>query len=382
MGWIERRDEALTARVDEALRAALADRRIVGAVLRVARDGALVARRAVGLADREAGVPMREDTPFRYASLTKPIVSVVVLGLVDRGLLSLEDPVTRWLPEFAPRFAGRAVPVTVRQLLTHTSGLAYAFLEPRDGPYHAAGVSDGLDQPGLSIEENLRRLAGLPLAFAPGTRFLYSLSHDVLGAIVARATGEPLPEAVARAVTGPLEMASASFTPRDPSALAAAYADGEPEPVRMVDGIYVPFAGAGALFAPSRALDPRSYPSGGAGMVGNAEDYHRFLEALRTRAAFAPRRWIDEMLRDQIAPIESPILGDGWGYGFGAAVLRDPRAAGSPMNPGSVRWGGAYGHFWWIDPVARISAVLLTNTAFEGMAGAITRDVTRAVYGV
>ena len=169
----------------------------------------------------------------------------------------------------------------MRQLLTHTSGLGYGFLEPRDGPYHAAGVSDGLDQPGLSIEENLRRLAGVPLTFTPGTRFLYSLSYDVLGALIARVTGASLPEAVAQAVTGPLEMTSASFTPRDPAALATAYADGKPEPVRMVDGIYVPFAGAGATFAPSRALDPRSYPSGGAGMIGTAEDFHRFLEALR-----------------------------------------------------------------------------------------------------
>lgn len=373
-------DEQLAARLDRALGAALDERRIVGATVHVARDGALVARRAVGLADREAGVAMRATTPFRYASLTKPIVSVTALGLVDRGRLSLDDAVSRWLPDFAPRLDGHLATITVRHLLTHTSGLSYGFLEPAGGPYHAAGVSDGLDQPGLSLADNLRRLAGLPLVFAPGSQFLYSLSTDVLGAIIERAADEPLPAAVARAVTTPLAMSDTGFTPRDAAALATPYADGQPAPVRMHDGIFVPFAGAGATFAPSRALDPRSYPSGGAGMVGTAGDFLRFLEALRTRHPFAPRHLVDEMLRDQIAPIASPILGDGWGFGLGAAVLRDPGAAGVPMNLGTARWGGAYGHYWWIDPVARVSAVLLTNTAFEGMAGRTPDDVVRAVY--
>lgn len=116
-------------------------------------------------------------------------------------------------------------------------------------------------------------------------------------------------------------------------------------------------------------------------MVSTAGDFLRFLEAVRTRAAFAPKRWLDEMTRDQIAPLVSPILGDGWGYGFGAAVLRDPKLAGSPMHSGTVRWGGVYGHSWWIDPEARLSAVLLTNTAFEGMVGALRTAVEGAVYG-
>jgi CubicO group peptidase (beta-lactamase class C family) len=373
-------DEQLVIRVDAALASALEERRIVGGVLRVARDGVLVAERVVGLADREAGIPMTAATPFRIASLTKPIVTVTALGLVEQGMLSLDDEVTRWLPAFAPKLDGAVVPITVRQLLTHTSGLGYAFLEPPTGPYHAAKVSDGLDQPGLSLEENLRRLASVPLHFRPGSMFLYSLSLDVLGAIIERAADRPLPDVVARAVTEPLGMRATGFAVSDPERLAAAYADGPKEPIRMTDGIYVPFAGAGATFAPSRALDPRSYPSGGAGMIGTAEDFHVFLEALRTRHPFAATRSIDAMFTDQIPSIVSPILGDGWGYGYGAAVLRDPKSAAVPMNPGTIRWGGAYGHSWWIDPAARISAVLLTNTAFEGMAGKIRSDLFDAVH--
>jgi CubicO group peptidase (beta-lactamase class C family) len=324
---------------------------------------------------------MREDALFRYASLSKPIVTKVALGLLERGVLDLDAPITRWLADFTPTFAGAPARITVRHLLTHTSGLGYTFLEPPDGPYHAANVSDGLDQPGLSISENLRRLREVPLLFAPGSSFHYSLSTDVLGEVMARATGEPLTALVASGVSEPLGLSDIAFTARASTRLVTPYADGAPTPQRMEDGIFVPFAGAGVTFAPSRAFDPTSYPSGGAGLIGTAGSFSRFLEALRTRHGFAPRRWVDAMLTDQIAPITSAILGDGWGYGFGMAVLRDPAAASSPMNVGSVRWGGGYGHTWWIDETARISAVLCTNTAFEGMAGRLRDDFQRAVYG-
>ena len=116
-------------------------------------------------------------------------------------------------------------------------------------------------------------------------------------------------------------------------------------------------------------------------MVGTAAEFLRFLEALRTRHPFAPRAQLDAMLKDQIPAITSPILHDGWGYGFGVAVLRDPVAAGSPFNAGSVRWGGAYGNAWFIDEAAGVSSVLLTNTAFEGMAGRVRDELETAAYG-
>lgn len=368
-------ERELAARVEAVLVNAVAERRIGGGVVRVMRDGVLIAKHVVGLADREAGIPMTESTPFRIASLTKPITTVAALELIERGRLSLEDHVSRWLPSFTPKWEGSPIPISVYQLLTHTSGLGYSFLEPPTGPYHAAKVSDGLEYPGLSLEENLRRLGSVPLLYRPGSQFLYSLATDVLGAVLERAADKPLPEIVASAVTEPLGMRATSFTA--PPGLATPYADGL---VRMTDGIYVPYAGAGATFAPSRALDPRSYPSGGAGMVGTAEDFHVFLEALRTRHPFAAAGSIDTMFTDQIPTFAPPMLGDGWGYGFSVGVLRDPTRAGVPMSRGTVRWGGAYGHNWWIDPAARISAVLMTNTAFEGMSGQIRDDLYRAVY--
>jgi len=114
-------------------------------------------------------------------------------------------------------------------------------------------------------------------------------------------------------------------------------------------------------------------------MVGTASDFLKFLEAIRTRASFAPKNWLDEMTRDQIPDLDSPVLGDGWGYGFGVGILRDKQRASSSLETGAIRWGGAYGHAWVIDPTRNLSAVLMTNTAFEGMAGQTRDDFQRAL---
>jgi CubicO group peptidase (beta-lactamase class C family) len=368
--------QALSQRIDAALEAAVSEQRVVGAVAIVAQRGEVVYERAVGAADREAGRAMTVTTPFRIASLTKPITTLAALALVERGVIAFDQPVTRWLPEFRPTFAGAAPEITLHHLLSHTSGLTYRFLDLPDGAYHRADISDGLDQPGLAFEDNLRRLAGVPLIAAPGTRFQYSLSTDVLGAVLERAADAPLPAVIARHVTEPLGMAGFAFTASADVAakLAVAYADGGP-PSLIRDGVPVtlfpPFA---VRFSLARALDPRSYPSGGAGMIGTAAPFLALLEAVRTRRVpgVAPAL-IDRMLTDHVPGRDSEMLGPGWGYGYSLSVLRDPAAANSTLSRGSVRWGGAYGHSWWIDPARETSAVLLTNTAFEGMIGA-TRD--------
>jgi CubicO group peptidase (beta-lactamase class C family) len=363
----------LPIRVDRVLAGAVAEQRIVGATAFVMRGGALAYRGAVGLANREANIAMTTTTPHRLASLTKPVTAVTTLAMIARNQLALDQPVTRWLPDFVPRFGDIAPPITIHHLLTHTSGLGYSFLELPEGPYHRANVSDGLDQPGLSLDENLRRLASMPLLCMPGTGFNYSLSMDVLGAVLERAGDAALPDLVTRHVTGPLEL-DLSFAPR--SGLATPYSDGKPPKlIRAGDPVpfFPPFA---TSFDPARALDRTSYPSGGAGMVGTAESFVRFLDAVRTRAIpNVPATLIDAMLRDQIAPLTSPTLTDAWGYGYGVAVLRDPTQSALP--PGAVRWGGAYGHSWFI--AGDTCSVLLTNTAFEGMNGRLRDEMERAV---
>jgi len=124
--------------------------------------------------------------------------------------------VSRWLPDFRPRLPdGAMATITIRQLLTHTSGLSYSFLEPESSAYHRLNVSDGLDQPGLGLDENLRRLGEAPLAYAPGTAWRYSLSIDVLGAVIAKASGKTLPQAVQEAVSGPLGLTDTGFAVSD-----------------------------------------------------------------------------------------------------------------------------------------------------------------------
>ena len=144
-----------TAAIDSAIDAALADKRIVGGIVLVMQDGEIAYRRAAGLADRERGVPMREDAVFRLASLTKPLVTAAALRMVELGKIALADPVTRYLPDFRPALPNGEVPtITLRHLLTHTAGLSYGFMQPPDGAYHRGGVSDGLAEPGLTMREN------------------------------------------------------------------------------------------------------------------------------------------------------------------------------------------------------------------------------------
>lgn len=374
-------DPALEVRLNSVIDRALSEKRVVGAVVLVAKDGKIVYHRAAGYADREAGVEMREDAIFRLASITKPFVTAAAMRLVEEGKLDLDAPVTRWLPDFRPALSdGSAPEITVRHLLTHTSGLGYAFLEPAGGPYHKLNISDGLDQPGLSLEENLNRLSAAPLNFVPGTGWRYSLGIDVVGGVLEKIEGRSLSEIIRDKITIPLGINDTDFSVRDASRLAKAYADGSPEPVPMTDGIAVPIMGLAATFAPSRILNAKSYQSGGAGMAGSASDVLHFLEAIRTGGApILKTETVETMLKDQVGP-QAETQGLGWGFGYGWAVLDDPTLTATPQATGTLQWGGAYGHYWFIDRKNGLSVIALTNTAFEGMAGAFPTRVRDAVY--
>ncbi len=371
----------LVQNLDRAIDSALAEQRIVGAVVLVARAGETVYARAAGLADREAGQPMQDHTIFRLASVTKPLVTAAALAMVEQDILGLDQPVTRWLPDFRPRLPdGSAPEITIHQLLTHTSGLSYGFIEPTGSAYHQNKVSDGLDQPGLSIDENLSRLVLTPLAFPPGSQWRYSLAIDLLGTVMERAAEANLPDLVARYVTQPLGMHDTSFCVGDVARLAAAYANSVTGPVLMVDGIKIPQEEPNATFAPSRILDTSSYPSGGAGMAGTAGDLLTFLEAIRRGGApILKPETVARMKEDQVGS-SAQTQGPGWGFGYGWAVLNDPVVALTPQGPGTLQWGGAYGHTWFVDPSNDLSVVAMTNTAFEGVSGRFVTDIRDAVY--
>lgn len=377
------REAALAARLDAVLEQAVAGRRIVGSVTLVAEHGRVLYRRAHGTAERETQRPMREDTPFRLASVSKPYVAAAVLRLIAAGTLHLDDPVTRWLPGFRPRLADGSVPViTIRHLLTHTAGLTYGFLEEPDAPIHRLGISDGLDRVDFDLTENLRRLTELPLTYAPGTGWRYSLALDVLGAVVEQADGQPLADAVRLLVSEPLGLRDTGFVARSGTPLAVPYANAEPAPVRIGEQDSVPLPeglGVAVRFAPSRAFDAAAYPSGGAGMYGNVDDVLTLLEALRTDSGFLPPALAEAARADHTGPA-AETRGPGWGFSYFAGVLADPAAAGSPQSAGTLQWGGVYGHSWFVDPARGLTAILLTNTAYEGMCGDLTLAVRDAVY--
>ncbi|UYY86033.1 serine hydrolase domain-containing protein [Alcaligenes sp. SMD-FA] len=375
----------LSPRVQTIAQQALDQGRLVGAVVLVARDGKLNHHQAYGWADHESRRAMTVDTVFRLASVSKLIVSTAALVLVAQGRMGLDDSIHPWLPEFRPSLAdGRPTQITVRQLLSHTAGLGYRFLEAgAQGPYARAGVSDGMDATGISLEENLRRIATVPLLYEPGTAWGYSLAIDVLGALIEQVYGAPLDVAVSQLVTGPLGMEDTAFIVRDVQRVATPYVNGTPQAHPLREGETVsPFEGAvGIPYSPARIFDPQAFASGGAGMAGTAGDFLRLLEALRQGGGgLLPSDMVAEMGRDQTNGYELPDM-PGFGFGLGFSVLRDRTQAASPESNGTWRWGGAYGHSWFVDRAQRLAVVAFTNTLYEGMSGRFVTDLRDAVYG-
>ncbi|WP_010506804.1 serine hydrolase domain-containing protein [Komagataeibacter europaeus] len=376
-------------RIRHIMDTAVETSRLVGTVVMVAVDGEVVVAEAAGQADREGGIPMQADALFRLASLTKPVVTAVALAMVEEGLLDLHAPVTRYLPHFRPALPdGGACEITLHQLLTHTSGLTYGFAFPRDdNPYTRAGVSDGIAEPGLSLADNLARLASTRLIFAPGQGWAYSLGLDVMGGVIEKASGLSLPAAVRRHVGAPLGWRDSGFMLTPLQSPAACYADARPVPIRMGAEYamprLLPGGGVGEIrFAPDRIRNPGSYPSGGAGMVGTAAEFLAFLEAVRIggEGMLSPA---SAMLfgRNAIGDIDMGPLARGRRFGYGAAVIADPSLARTPLSPGSFTWGGVYGHQWAVDRARGMSIVMLSNTALAGMAGAYPDAVVAAACG-
>jgi len=378
----------LTERVDSVIETAIAAQHVVGAAVLIAKDGETIYSRAAGYADREADRPLVPHTLFRLSSVSKVYVSVAAMVLIEQERLSLDAPVATWLPDFRPASPDGNVPdITIRHLLSHTAGLGYGFLEPADGPYHRAGVSDGMDIADLSLEENVRRIGTVPLLFAPGSAWNYSLATDVLGLVIERASGMPLAEAIEALVTGPLGLADTGFAVADPNRLAAGYIHEGSASRRMADVEVIPLpfiAGAdGMRMSLARAFDDHAFASGGAGMVGSAGDLLTLLETLRKGGApLLSAAQVGAMAVDQ-TPGMDLLPWPGRGFGLGFTVLRDPVAANSPEPVGTWRLGGAYGHSWFVDRSNGLSVVAFTNAGLEGQSpgGRFPDELACAVYG-
>ena len=362
------------------------ERRFAGASVLINQGGQEVYFHATGLRDVQDELPFERDTVARIYSMTKPVTSVALMMLVERGLLHLDAPLSRFIPEFSECRAlipnasditqtePCACP-TLHQLLTHTSGLSYPF---NPGVLGKAMMEEDLvfkcDQGPLA--DLCRSLAAYPLAFHPGQRWEYSVGIDVIGRVIEVVTGQTLEQALQDMILGPLGMGETAFslpkqahgrfaslyTPLAGSAMDLNAAQTGSETLRCVDRT------TGSPF-----LEANMH-SGGGGLVGTIDDYMKFTEMLRGGGALGDVRLLSAstmsfMMRNHLAGdiasmgpssfAEQPM--DGMGFGIGGAVVLDPALARCPGSVGDFSWGGMASTFFWVDPVYDISVVFFTQ---------------------
>lgn len=369
-------DPARLGRIVTLVEEAVERQEIAGAVTLVARLGRVGHLEAVGWRDLESRAPMETDTLFRIASMTKAVTSVAAMQLYENGALLLDDPVSRHLPAFADvevlapgdGTAPLDRPLTIRHLLTHTSGLSYRFLAPpRLAPrYIAAGITDGLAQTPGTVGEMVDRLAALPLLHQPGERFTYGLGTDVLGRVVEVVSGESLADYMEAEIFEPLGMVDTGFfrDPADAGRYASVYAPGPDGLVKVADAP-VSSADGRTVYSAGYPYDgPRTYHSGGAGLTSTVSDYARFLLALLNGgelegARILGRRTVQLMTRDHLAGLGT--AGAGLRFGLGFAISDDPGVTGGPRSAGAFGWLGFFNTVYWVDPEEQLVAIVMTQ---------------------
>lgn len=362
-------DSGRLERLDAALEEYVENGQLAGSVTLVARRGRIVYFSAFGERDREADSAMRTDSMFRIASQTKAIVSVALMSLVEEGKLLISDPVSKYLPEFAdttvavPNGTGgydivaASRPITVRDLLTHTSGFSYGS-GPAEELWRKAGLQGWYFADRTApIRELVAAIAKLPADAQPGTQWIYGYNTDILGAVVEVAAGQPLDAVLAERIFEPLGMQDTHFYPPTAKAdrLAAVYS--------LIDGELVRAPKGGSVGQGSYIDGPRTAFSGGAGLVSTATDYARFLQMLLNGGALDGVRvlgpkTVELMTTSHIGDIE---FRPGQGFGLGFYVTRDVGATGEAGSVGEYGWGGAYHSTYWVDPEEQLVVVHLTQ---------------------
>jgi len=368
---------ARLARVDSWRDALVDSGRLTGATTLVMRRGRVAHLGCSGMADMARGVPMRADTIHRIYSMTKPLTSVAAMMLYEEGRFQLDDPVTRFLPEFSGMrvFAGgsrgsfETVPavrdITVRDLLTHTAGLTYGMMHANmvDAMYRDQDVD--FQTSDRTLAEVVATAATLPLLAQPGAEWNYSIATDVLGHLVAVLSGQDFGAFMAERILAPLGMADTGFhvPPERLSRLAANYRrGGDGRPALIDDPQDSSFA------------RPRRIASGGGGLLSTVGDYVRFCRFLLNRGELEGTRLLGRKtvelmmsnhLRGDMAAMGQPRFSEstyeGIGFGLGFSVMLDPARAQIIGTPGECAWGGAASTAFWVDPVEELAVILLTQ---------------------
>lgn len=368
---------ARLARLGEALERAIERGRIPGAVALVARRGRVAYCAAFGRRDPAGAAAMTTDSLFRIYSMSKPIVSVATMMLVEEGRLLLADPIADYLPGFARMnvavesgrgaldFVPAERPITVQDLLRHTSGLTYEHMltGALQQLYREAQVSRR-DQTNAELAE---RLATLPLVDPPGTHWRYGHSTDLLGRLLEVVTGQPLGVLLETMVLRPLGMRDTGFS------VAAGEAHRLAEPFAKD-----PDSGAPVALVPVTA--PPRLESGGGGLVSTVGDYARFLAMLAQGGTLDGARLLAPktlalMTADHLGAMTGapPLLPTGYGFGLGFAVRRQAGITYFPGSTGDYYWSGVAGTIFWIDPQEELFAILLTQAPGQ-------REYTRMLF--
>ena len=347
-----------TQQLMHVLRREVASGRLPGAVAVIARQGKIALFDAVGQQDPGTGTAMQPDSIFRIYSMTKPLVSVAVMMLMERGKLLLSDPVSRWLPEYANQHVATAEglaparnPATVQDLLRHTAGLTYEFLG--DSPVQRQYGDVKIASRDRTNAEFSQTLAALPLQFQPGSTWAYSRATDVLGRLVEVVSGQSLGAFLKQEIFEPLGMVDTGFV----------------VPPEHHHRIAEPFAHDPDGGVPMKVIEPREIPameSGGGGLMSTAMDYTRFLQCLRNRGELDGVRLlgahtVDFMTADHLGdiPADGTLLPPGHGFGLGFAVRTHLGMAPVPGSVGLYYWGGIAGTTFFVDPALDMYAMLL-----------------------
>ena len=391
-------DSQRLATVSELVDRYVAEGKLAGAQVQVAHRGEVALRHTVGRADVASDRPLGDDAIYRIYSMTKPITSIALMQLYGQGRVLLEDPVSTYIPEFAemqvftggtptaPQVRPAQTAMTVKDVLTHASGLTYGFFFQNnlDAMYREDGLGD-FQLPDYTLEEGMRRLATKPLAFDPGTAWNYSMSTDVCGRLVEVISGMGLDEYFAEHITGPLCMADTAFhVPADKKhRFTSNYALTPDEPLLIVDS-----------FDASPYLSPPVFLSGGGGLVGTVDDYQRFVDMLLNGGELDGRRIIGrktleymtinhlpegKTLNELGQSLFSEAVMEGMGFGLGFSTLVDPARNGAVSSGGEFAWGGAASTAFWVDPAEEITCVFMTQL-MPSSSYPLRRELKATVY--
>lgn len=369
-------------RIDEAFNGYVKDNKMAGSVILVSRKGKVAYYKAFGFRDVEAKSAMQKDAIFRIASQTKAIVSTGIMILQEEGKLLIQDPLSKYLPEFKNTFVAEkkadggytVVPatraITLRDLLTHTAGIGYGTGIAAD-EWQKAGIQGWYfadrDEP---VGETIKRMAVLPMDAQPGSKWVYGYSTDILGVVIERASGQPLDQFLKDRIFTPLGMNDTYFfLPREKaSRLTKVYAAKE-------DGPLVASPVAGTMDSQGAYVEgPKKSFSGGAGLLSTAKDYYLFLQMYANGGQLNGKRVLSRhtvalMTSNQLSGEALQSHPEGFGLGF--SVLSDVGVRGTPGSLGEFGWGGAYGSTYWVDPVEDMVVVYFTQ-----LRPSVTKDQT------